>query len=140
MSGKPYLTLSLALAFAVFLVVIIGLADTASLGVLHGAYDLPYGDKAGHFVLNGMLALLVCLAIPQLKPDQANRRMVLLSSLLLLVLVTLEEASKVFIPTRSPDLFDLSASYLGIVSGALAALLLQGRTSGGLNGLAPEPD
>jgi VanZ family protein len=151
MNWKPYLTLGLALAFAVFVAVIIGLADTSSLGTLHRVYDLPYGDKAGHIALNGTLTFLVGLAMQQLRPG--NKGLVLRCSLVIMLLATAEEASQVFVPVRSPDWFDLSASYFGIISGTLAALVVHDRVrlNPGLNpratptisrrsALSPQPD
>ena len=52
-----------ALAFALFLAIIVLLADERELGALHRVYDFRYGDKVGHFVLYGFLAFLVQLAV-----------------------------------------------------------------------------
>jgi hypothetical protein len=52
-----------AVLMAAFIVIV--LADTGDLGFLHAAYDFPGGDKAGHFVLFGMLSLLTNAGIRQ---------------------------------------------------------------------------
>ncbi len=46
---------------AILLIVI--LADTRRLGFLGVIYDFPNGDKVGHFLLFGLLSLLVNLAV-----------------------------------------------------------------------------
>jgi len=130
----------LAAAFAVFLALIIGLADTASLGVLHGVYDWPYGDKLGHFTLYGTLALLIGLALLQRRPDRRPSGQLLTGYLIMILLVTLEELSQAWIPTRSPDPFDLTASYLGVFAGALAAIGLRRASDGGRSLLAAKAD
>ena len=51
----------LTILFALFLILIIVLADTGRLGMLAIVYQIPYADKVGHFVLYGILTLLINL-------------------------------------------------------------------------------
>lgn len=104
----------LALAFFALLLLIAYWADTGSMpDALKVIYNFPNGDRLGHFVLYGVLAYLLTLAFP-FRRYQVGGWMVPLGVLLALGLSTLEEASQLFIATRTPDLVDLAAGYLGI--------------------------
>ena len=48
----------LTMLFTLFIILIIVLADADRLGLLKLVNRLPLGDKAGHFILYGILALL----------------------------------------------------------------------------------
>jgi len=116
--------LRLAVLFALCLLLIILLADTANLGPLHRLYDFPHGDKAGHFVLLGTLSLLVNLAALEKLPHRNPQTVTLIASGAIVLLITLEELSQLWIPSRAPDWFDLAASYAGIITAACVALRL----------------
>ena len=54
----------LAILFTLFILLVIVLADAGLLARYVGfVYQVPWGDKAGHFLLYGILALLLNLAI-----------------------------------------------------------------------------
>jgi polysaccharide biosynthesis protein VpsQ len=76
-------------------------------------YKFPFGDKVGHFFLMGLLAYVVNAA---LLPREVRLfgRPFLLGTFIVVVTITLEEASQSIFPARSVDIFDLFASYLGI--------------------------
>jgi VanZ family protein len=76
---------------------------------------IPYGDKAGHFILYGILTLLIDLALFQSLPNLNRNRIVFRVALVLAVLIGLEEVSQLYFPTRSFDLVDLAFSYLGVI-------------------------
>jgi hypothetical protein len=103
-----------ALIFALLL--LIG-TFSHSLGVSFGLfgfiYDFPYGDKIAHFILSGMLGLLAGLGFP---PRRAHLAVFhpLVSSLVLGLLITIEELSQISFATRAFDLRDLAAGLLGI--------------------------
>ncbi len=100
----------LAAAFAIFILAVVLLADQGRLpGFLYALYDFPYGDKLGHFLLMGGLALLANLALGQRSP-----RLRLLVTLGIAALVALEELSQELFLTRHADLLDLAASLCGI--------------------------
>ena len=119
----------LAIAFGAFVLLIVLAAD---LGVIQSllpyVYVIPGGDKLGHLVLMGMLSFLVNLAL------RAERiRLVwirpLKGSLLVLVLVALEEASQSLLPHRSFSLVDLAFDAVGIVGlGLLAERMVRPRS------------
>ncbi len=104
-----------AVLFAVFIVAVIVLADTRNLGFLARLYDFPYGDKVGHFVLYGVLSLLVNLAAFERWPRREKGWLAIRVSAVLAVLIGLEELSQRLFPSRQSSLWDLSASYLGMV-------------------------
>jgi VanZ family protein len=85
-------------------------------------YSFQYGDKAGHFALLGVLALLVDLALIELLPRLRPSSLALAGSVTIAALISLEELSQVWMPTRTPDWLDLVASYAGIFAGTLIAL------------------
>jgi VanZ family protein len=114
-----------AAGFAIVLLAVIAAADTGRLGPLQVMYSFQYGDKAGHFVLLGTLALLVDLALLQVMPKSRPQTLVLAGSSVIAALISLEELSQLWVPTRNPDWFDLLASYAGVVAGTLAAFALR---------------
>jgi len=89
--------------------------------------NIPFGDKIGHFFLMGILSLLVNLTF-SVRNIAVWKLNYLLGSLIVLVIVTLEEFSQKFIRGRSFDLFDLAVDYLGIfIFGEIARYIYQRR-------------
>ena len=85
--------------------------------------NIPYGDKIGHLGLMGTFALLVNLVL-QAKNFQVWKLRYLLGSLIVMLIVTLEEFSQIFIRGRTFDLYDLLFDYLGIfIFGEIARLI-----------------
>jgi VanZ family protein len=125
----------LAIFFGIFIVVIVVLADMRHLGFLYAVYDFPFGDKVGHFFLFGLLSLVVNLSVlgsasgPLIQSQVDNKSKVVKASLILALFVGLEEFSQRWFPARTSDLFDLSASYLGIAVFAFVALKKKTRRS-----------
>jgi VanZ family protein len=117
----------LAILFGLFIITIIILADLGDLGPLHAIYDVPFGDKLGHFILYGILALLVDLSLFQSFPGNDPRRVALLSGLGLALLIGLEEFSQKLFATRNFDLLDLTAGYLGVIFFSWLALRIKKR-------------
>ncbi len=77
---------------------------------------VPCGDKLGHLGLVGTLSFLLNLLLEGRRaPGRWSPMM--LGSLLLLVFMTLEEASQAFIPCRSFDLLDGLANIIGVFCG-----------------------
>ena len=105
----------LTILFTLFIILIIVLADTGNLGILDFIYQIPYADKLGHFILYGILVLLINLTLFRSIRSQNQNRIVLLSGLTLALLIGLEELSQQNFPNRTFDLVDLSASYLGVI-------------------------
>lgn len=111
----------LAALFALFILVVIVLADMDRLGFLAFVYDFPMGDKAGHFILYGILSFLVNLTMLRSFRNKFSTRVILSASLLLALAIGLEEWSQGLFPDRTPDWVDLTFSYLGVAAGAWMA-------------------
>jgi polysaccharide biosynthesis protein VpsQ len=105
----------LTILFTLFLLLIIVLADTGNLGVFGSLYRIPYADKAGHFILYGILALLTNLTLFRSLPNQNRIRVAVIGSLVLIVLIGIEEFSQRSFSNRTFSLEDLGASYLGVI-------------------------
>ena len=105
----------LAILFTLFILLVIVLADTGNLARYVGfVYEVPWGDKAGHFILYGILALLLDLALFRARPDQSPKRLAVKCGLILALLIGLEEFSQQYFSNRTFDLVDLTFSYLGV--------------------------
>jgi len=115
----------LILATVLFSLFIIGIVIRADAGhfpqPLKYFYDFPGGDKAGHFILFGFLSFLLNKGALVFFPDRPPVRLVLTVSLLLSILIGLEEWSQSLFPARTMSLIDLGASYLGVFIFALVA-------------------
>ncbi|HSM71696.1 MAG TPA: VanZ family protein [Anaerolineales bacterium] len=104
-----------AILFGAFIVMIIVLANLDLLDVLGFVNRIPYGDKAGHFILYGILTLLIDLALFGSHPDISRRLIVLRVALILTLVIGLEEYSQRFFASRTPDWMDMLFSYLGVL-------------------------
>jgi VanZ family protein len=105
----------LALLFALFILLVIALANMGKVGVLGFVNRIPLGDKAGHFLLYGLLALLIDLNLFRSLPSQSRRLLAVKVALILALLIGLEEASQLYLVNRTFSLADLFASYLGVL-------------------------
>lgn len=112
----------LAIFFTLFVILIIILADAGKLGVLGFVNQIPYGDKAGHFLLYGILTLLLDLTFIRSLPHRSPRLIVVSTGLLLALLIGIEEYSQNFFATRTFSLLDLAFSYLGVIFFSWVAL------------------
>ena len=93
---------------------IIVLADRNQLGILKIINQIPFGDKVGHFVLYGIMTLLLDLTFLQARLKLDPKLLVLRIGLIFAVLIGLEEFSQQYFPSRTFDLVDLTFSYLGV--------------------------
>jgi polysaccharide biosynthesis protein VpsQ len=113
----------LAILFTFFILLVIILADAGVLNHYVGfIYKFPFGDKAGHFVLYGILTLLLDLALFRARPKKDRMQLVWQCGLVLVLLIGLEEFSQQYFSSRSFDLVDLTFSYLGVVFFSWVAL------------------
>ena len=115
----------------VFVVFLVGIVIVANLGLGPVVFAflryIPGGDKTGHFVLMGMLSLLVNLSLGAKRVSVAGLPL-LKGSLIVVAGVTLEELSQLLLKHRSFDLPDLAMDFLGIVAfGVLADHLVRRR-------------
>jgi hypothetical protein len=103
--------LFLPLGFFICIVFIIFLADTADHNFAFRLIgDIPYGDKMMHGLLYGIMALFLNYGL--------NYKLfysVQLGAVIVLIFATLEEISQYWIPSRTFDLGDLLADFLGVL-------------------------
>lgn len=85
-------------------------------------HAVPFGDKAGHFILYGILALLINLALFRSRPGQKPIAILIKTGMILGLFIGLEEFSQQYFANRSFDLVDLAFSYLGLVCFSWVAL------------------
>ena len=115
----------LAALFGLFIITIIVLANKGMLGILGFVNQIPYGDKIGHFVLYGILTLLIDLAFFRSRPDLSWNLVVFRVAFVLALLIGLEEYSQKFIPSRTFSLVDLAFGYVGVLFFSWVALRKQ---------------
>jgi len=122
----------IAVLFALFIILIIILANLGELGVLRFINEIPYGDKAGHFILYGILTLLIDLSFLQKNVDLPSasvrthpKQIVFRIAFILALLIGIEEYSQQFVPSRTFDLVDLAFSYLEVVFFSWLALRIK---------------
>jgi VanZ family protein len=116
----------LVILFALLIIIIIVLADLGALPQFLQVWkDLPYGDKVGHFILYGILTLLVDLALFHSLPDRSRNWLAVTSGLILALLIGLEEFSQQFFANRTFSLRDLAAGYLGVIFFSWLALRIK---------------
>jgi polysaccharide biosynthesis protein VpsQ len=122
MKIKPVSIKILTVCYVCVLAGIIFVADIKSTRyVLSFVGSIPFGDKLGHFFLIGIFAFLLNLSLSCRKVWR-----VLIGSLSVFAIVTLEEFSQIFIRGRSFDLTDLIADFLGIlIFGKLAEIVFK---------------
>ncbi len=97
--------------FVVFIIIISILANQGSEAfVFRFIRTVPYGDKIGHFFLVGTLAYFINLSLGWRKVSTH----LLLGSLLVAVVMLLEEISQLWLTHRTFDLYDLTSDLLGI--------------------------
>jgi polysaccharide biosynthesis protein VpsQ len=118
----------LTVAFALFLITIIVLADMGFMrGKLRLLHSIPYGDKIGHFLLIGMLSFLLTSSLIQTLPSRDPKWIAVSAGLILGFIFTVEEASQGFIPGREASFKDLFANYAGILFFGFIAWILNGQ-------------
>lgn len=103
---------------AAFALVLLTIVTSATMGWAEPVFAfvrrVPYTDKVAHFVLLGTMSLLLNLMLDCAR-IQFSRFALLKGSAFLLVLVTIEEFSQIWISTRTFSWSDLGSNYLGIV-------------------------
>lgn len=108
--------------FALFIILIIVLANKGQLGILKLINRIPYADKAGHFILYGTLTFLIDLTLlrslpfhPLTQLRMSPRWVTVISGLILALLIGIEELSQQLFASRTVSFQDLLAGYLGVI-------------------------
>lgn len=114
MKLKSFIFPILAFAFCCFVIYTIYAANTGKDFIFfHLIKQIPYGDKLGHFMLIGSLTFLLNMAL-KIKKIKLASLSILLGSLIIFTVISLEEFSQMFLANRTFDLVDLFFNYLGI--------------------------
>ncbi len=105
---------ALFVGFSTFLAWCIWLANTGESNLLlQVVRNVPLGDKIGHFFAMGTLAYLVNMLL-KCRVIKIGPYNILMGTVLVAVIVFLEECSQLFIPSRTFSLFDLLFDAIGI--------------------------
>lgn len=105
----------LAAFYALLIVLAVILADDGHYNFIFAwIRGIPGGDKVGHFCLMGGLAFVVNFALG-LRTFKVAKKSFLLGSAIVGTLVTLEEISQAWFPSRTFDFVDLTFDFLGIL-------------------------
>jgi len=106
----------IAMLFFLFMLLVAYWANTNRMPeLLKVAMEFPYSDKLGHFILYGILAYLLTVAMP-FRWVKILRWNFPLGAVLAVVFATLEEISQLFFVTRSASFVDLFSGYSGIMA------------------------
>ena len=117
-----------AAGFIVFFIWIVVIADRGNGTPWWSFIDrIPFGDKLGHLGLIGTMSFLCNLAFPARRCGFPFR-FVTLTTLILLVLLSMEELSQGFIKSRHLDLFDWLADLAGLAFGQFCAMKLRSKS------------
>lgn len=119
--------LALPLLFFAFICWIIFDADTGDPNFLiQSSKNIPYGDKWGHFLLYGLLTLLLNLGF-RLRRVKVGRFPIFIGALLVSVFSIAEEFTQLAFASRTFDFVDMLADVVGIAFFSLICLQLQKR-------------
>ncbi|MES2659236.1 MAG: VanZ family protein [Verrucomicrobiota bacterium] len=123
------LSILAATGFIIFFIWIVTIANSGN-GTPWWSFihQVPYGDKIGHPGLIGILSFLCNLAFPSKKAGFLPR-FVTLTTLILFVLLSLEELSQAFIKTRHLDFYDWLADLAGLAIGQFGAMWIKLKSS-----------
>jgi hypothetical protein len=100
--------------FFIFILWMIGQADLDQENLIMDiGHSVPFGDKIGHFLLFGILALLLNMALGFKQLSIASRRFHL-GSILVLVFAICEEFTQLAFETRTFDIVDILFDLFGI--------------------------
>lgn len=101
-----------------FIIFIIYIILSASLGWYNPFFafvnKIPFGDKVMHVILLGTFAFCVNVLLG-FHTFKISKYQLLTGSVIMFLFATVEEISQYWIPTRTFDLLDLAANYIGIL-------------------------
>lgn len=112
-----------AVCFFVFILWILYLANTGGNSLFFDFIrSIPYGDKLGHMGLFGFLTLAAVVG-SKFRAFQCGKLNVYYGAVLVALFTISEEFSQLFIPSRTFDLLDLAANFVGIALAVSIAYL-----------------
>jgi polysaccharide biosynthesis protein VpsQ len=113
------------LSFLLFILWIIYQANTGGSSLFFDfVRTIPHGDKFGHAGLFGTLTLLAVLGT-RFRIFRVGKLRIYIGAAAVTIFVIGEEASQYFIPSRTFDLGDLAADFVGIALATLVASVLR---------------
>lgn len=112
MSAKIRILTGIYLLIVAGIIVVADIKSTSYLLSFVG--NIPYGDKIGHFVLFGVLAFLVNFTFG-MRSFSFGRFEYLLGSLIVMIVITAEEFTQIFMRGRTFSWLDLLCGYAGIL-------------------------
>ena len=117
----------LSTAFFAFILFVIWEANHASSSTnffFEFTQIIPQKDKIGHFILYGVLALLLDKAFRE-KNYRIFKTAIPVSFVWVMAFATVEEFSQIWIPVRNFDLIDLGADLIGVLLFIAASRLIE---------------
>ena len=109
------LRILLPLSFFIFISFIIYLADTADHNFAFRLIGhISYGDKFMHGTLYGLMALLLNYGL-NFKSKKFFGFNMQIGAMIVLAFATIEEITQYWLPSRTFDLLDLLADFVGVV-------------------------
>lgn len=100
--------------FFLFIILLIVLADLDRKNlIIEMGRSIPWGDKIGHFILFGTLALLLNMAV-RFRQIKIYHRRFHLGSVLVFIFAIVEEFSQLAFSTRTFDVIDMLFDLFGI--------------------------
>lgn len=128
---KSSISSKIKILTVIYIFVIIGIVVIANVKSTQyllrvGSGGIPYFDKLGHFFLMGIFSFLVNLTL-RARTILLWKFRYLLGSLIVLIVVSIEEFSQIFVSGRAFDLGDLVADFFGIMLFGELARFIYGR-------------
>lgn len=124
LSIRRWSAISAATGFIIFFIWIVTIADRGEGTPWWSFIDrIPYGDKVGHLGLIGTMSFLCNLAFPSRKSG-FMRGVATPTTVVLLILLSMEELSQGFIKSRHLDYYDWLADLAGLAIGQVCAAWL----------------
>ncbi|WP_462250777.1 VanZ family protein [Ekhidna sp.] len=130
---RKYLPSILFFSFIVWMIIQADLDKSNPLMKL--GRTVPFGDKIGHFILFGTMALLLNVAI-KFKRIHVWRHEFYLGSIIVLCFATIEEFSQLAFQSRTFDIVDMIFDLIGIIT--LSSVAFRTIIIRMMDGLKPE--
>ena len=115
----------LGIVFFLFIIWIIYLANSGLNSIFFDfVKTIPFGDKLGHFILFGSLTFFATIIL-KFRTFSIGKFHIYYGFTFVSAFVIIEEFSQIFIASRTFDLLDLSADFIGIITATILAYIIQ---------------
>lgn len=110
----PRVITVVAICFSIFILWVIYLANTGGNSIFFDfVKSIPNGDKIGHAGLFGFLTFIVIVAT-KFRGFKLGKLHIYYGAVVIALFVVGEEVTQAFIPSRTFDLVDIAADFVGI--------------------------